>query len=329
MANMEAPSTRQPIEYLVRSSDGTSDWDLLVDDIATLVPQDIDCRQIPDQPVLTVQKELWQVTYSAEDPGWQLSFTEHATQIECWSFASAVAEQLERGTGISTRVIQIGGFDGGIFECAGSFALESRNYVVFEGRLVSGKIDQSMRVFLPVNVAGSKRLELESVEFVDRRNPEDSRLGLVCKCKDWDEIQLLLDLDVTGQLFEVSHRSVAGIVDRMEVVAEIVEPHRELVESISALLFRHDPIDINYDSNTDEYDPEAATIVMRLLDVSQLTHNRVLEVVHEEFMRWFSLANAGPIESYEEIAREVASLAQATLGQSVAETPASGDESDG
>jgi hypothetical protein len=53
---------------------------------------------------------------------------------------------------------------------------------------------------------------------------------------------------------------------------EILEERRQLkaeygqlVDSMSALLFRHDPIGIAFDNeNTDEYDPETGTILPRL-----------------------------------------------------------------
>jgi hypothetical protein len=34
-----------------------------------------------------------------------------------------------------------------------------------------------------------------------------------------------------------------------------------LVDQVQALLFRHDPMGINFDFNTDEYDPEVGTIL--------------------------------------------------------------------
>jgi hypothetical protein len=37
-----------------------------------------------------------------------------------------------------------------------------------------------------------------------------------------------------------------------------------LFDAVSAVLFHHDPIGINFDTNTDEYDPEARTILPRL-----------------------------------------------------------------
>jgi hypothetical protein len=37
-----------------------------------------------------------------------------------------------------------------------------------------------------------------------------------------------------------------------------------LYDDVAALLFRHDPIGINFDVNTDEYEPEVGTILPRL-----------------------------------------------------------------
>ena len=35
--------------------------------------------------------------------------------------------------------------------------------------------------------------------------------------------------------------------------------YKQLLNEVSAILFRHDPIGINFEYNTDEYDPEAGT----------------------------------------------------------------------
>ncbi|MEQ7010134.1 hypothetical protein ABN028_28540 [Actinopolymorpha sp. B17G11] len=53
---------------------------------------------------------------------------------------------------------------------------------------------------------------------------------------------------------------------------------RDLVDSVSQILFRADPVGINFETNTDEYDAEAETIVIGLPnthgpeDVNALTH---------------------------------------------------------
>lgn len=70
------------------------------------------------------------------------------------------------------------------------------------------------------------------------------------------------------------------------------------------LLFRHDPIGIACDNeNTDEYDPETGTTLLRLRNCESASD--VLRVVHEEFVRCFDAVNAGPVKRYAEIASEV------------------------
>ena len=89
--------------------------------------------------------------------------------------------------------------------------------------------------------------------------------------------------------------------------------YRKLFDSIAALLYRHDPIGINFDfdGNSDEYEPEAGTILPRLN--SCRSADDVLQVVHEEFVRWFDSATAGPPEHYKKIASEVWQLWQGHL----------------
>jgi hypothetical protein len=50
----------------------------------------------------------------------------------------------------------------------------------------------------------------------------------------------------------------------------------ELFDSRAALLYRHDPIGINFEDNTDEYEPEAETILPRLRSCHSV--NDVLQV---------------------------------------------------
>jgi hypothetical protein len=77
-----------------------------------------------------------------------------------------------------------------------------------------------------------------------------------------------------------------------------------LFDSVAALLFRHDPIGIAFDDkNTDEYEPEAGTILPRPRRCE--SHADALRVVHEEFVRWFGADIAGPEEWYAEIASEI------------------------
>lgn len=79
--------------------------------------------------------------------------------------------------------------------------------------------------------------------------------------------------------------------------------YRELFDEVTALLFRHDPISLNYETNTAEYEAEAGTILPRLRSCH--SPEDVRRVVHEEFVRWFSADTAGTEDYYSEIAAEI------------------------
>lgn len=83
----------------------------------------------------------------------------------------------------------------------------------------------------------------------------------------------------------------------------IAQHHGALLSEMSAILFRHDPIGINFEDNTDEYDAEAATILKRLRPGIGL--GEAQRIVHEEFVQWFERATAGPEEKYFEIASDL------------------------
>ena len=74
------------------------------------------------------------------------------------------------------------------------------------------------------------------------------------------------------------------------------EEYGELFNSTALLLYRHDPIGINFENNADEYEPEAGTILPRLRGCQ--SRDEVLRAVHEELVRWFCLETAGPQEHY-------------------------------
>ena|ERR1700758_1444567 len=98
-----------------------------------------------------------------------------------------------------------------------------------------------------------------------------------------------------------------------EARRRLKEEYGQLFDSVSALLFRHDPIGINFQENTDEYDLEAETILPRLRTCE--SQPDVVRVVHEEFVRWFDAGTAGPPEKYAEVATGIWDLWQAYLGQ--------------
>jgi hypothetical protein len=79
--------------------------------------------------------------------------------------------------------------------------------------------------------------------------------------------------------------------------------YKTLFDDTSALLFRLDPIGINFEDNTDEYDPEVGTILPRLSRCH--SSSEVRQVVFEEFCRWFGPETAGEEMSYNAIAEQL------------------------
>ena len=81
------------------------------------------------------------------------------------------------------------------------------------------------------------------------------------------------------------------------------EIHATLFERVSAILFKHDPMGINFETNTDEYEPEVGTILPRLKECNSVEEAR--SVVREEFAYWFGEEIGGPEKNYNEIAKEI------------------------
>jgi hypothetical protein len=76
----------------------------------------------------------------------------------------------------------------------------------------------------------------------------------------------------------------------------------QLPEALAALLFRHDPIQICYQTNPDEYQPEAVHILARLSACDNA--GDVSRVVYEELVRSFGTEAVGSIEEYDQMASE-------------------------
>jgi hypothetical protein len=88
--------------------------------------------------------------------------------------------------------------------------------------------------------------------------------------------------------------------------AELVRDQEALVAAVEAVLFAHDPMGINFETNTDEYRAEAQCIVIKL----RTAHNAAdtTAIVHDEFARWFAPDLAGKRFRYKAIAEEIWSL---------------------
>ena len=80
----------------------------------------------------------------------------------------------------------------------------------------------------------------------------------------------------------------------------------DLFARVSEILFRLDPIGINVEDNSDEYEPEVGTIIPRLAYVTTL--DAVRFVVHDEFVKWFTAEVAGPEARFTRIAEEIWAL---------------------
>ena len=89
---------------------------------------------------------------------------------------------------------------------------------------------------------------------------------------------------------------------------------RDLVEAISAALFKADPVGLNFATNKDEYDAEAETIVIAL--PSAAGPEDVKALTHEAFVHWFGTATAGPLERYVAVAPDIWSLWRSSQGLS-------------
>ena len=77
----------------------------------------------------------------------------------------------------------------------------------------------------------------------------------------------------------------------------------ELFEILSALLFKVDPIGINFETNFDEYESEVATIIPRLPHAKSAADVQL--IVHEEFCRWFDDETVGSINNYNDLAFQI------------------------
>jgi glyoxylase-like metal-dependent hydrolase (beta-lactamase superfamily II) len=97
------------------------------------------------------------------------------------------------------------------------------------------------------------------------------------------------------------HDLRSELIDDSQTRQRLLAGKEGLVASLEALLFRHDPIGINFGHNTDEYRPEAETIALRLPEAA--TEGDLERIIHEEFVHWFADL-AGPADRYAPIARE-------------------------
>jgi hypothetical protein len=110
-----------------------------------------------------------------------------------------------------------------------------------------------------------------------------------------------------GLLFVALLSSACGpeVREHEKILAErqVRARYGALFDEIAAILFELDPVGINFETNTDEYEPEVGTILPRLHSCSSAADVR--RVIHEEFVYWFDSETAGPEARYQEAAERV------------------------
>jgi hypothetical protein len=79
--------------------------------------------------------------------------------------------------------------------------------------------------------------------------------------------------------------------------------YEALFESVSAILFKADLVGINFKNNTDEYEPEAGTILPRLSHAKSV--HDVARIIHEEFCRWFGAEESFSVSHYQDVAEQI------------------------
>lgn len=107
-----------------------------------------------------------------------------------------------------------------------------------------------------------------------------------------------------GEWERTSKEIAAAKARRVEATADA----RELVDAVSQVLFRADPVGINFETNTDEYVAEAETIVIALPEAT--SPQDVQALAHECFVEWFDPELAGPPIRYRDVAEEIWDLWQ-------------------
>jgi hypothetical protein len=84
---------------------------------------------------------------------------------------------------------------------------------------------------------------------------------------------------------------------------EIKKQYGKLFDAISAALFEADAIGINIGDNTDEYDPEAGTIIPRLKTAKSAEDVEI--IINEEFIKWFGQEYSSSNNEYKLVSEKI------------------------
>ena len=68
-------------------------------------------------------------------------------------------------------------------------------------------------------------------------------------------------------------------------------------------MFKHDPMKINLETHTDEYDPEAGTVISRLETVTN--QDDVATILHEALIDWIGVEIAGDRDRYIALVQDI------------------------
>ena len=84
---------------------------------------------------------------------------------------------------------------------------------------------------------------------------------------------------------------------------KLKQTYGALFAEVSSILFEFDLKGINYETNTDEYEPEVGTILPRL--TACRSQQDVRRVIFEEFSTWFGEEEAGTESDYNDVSSRV------------------------
>ena len=94
---------------------------------------------------------------------------------------------------------------------------------------------------------------------------------------------------------------------------DLKSEYKELFKKVADIFIKYDPLNIINKNNTDEYDPETASILPRLKNCA--SEDGLLDMIHQVFIECFDGAlMTGEREKYKPIARELWQLKGQFLG---------------
>ena len=87
------------------------------------------------------------------------------------------------------------------FHCTNSFVVKPDRFVL-AGNVISGTISPGMKACISFNPSFSMASEIASIEHINSEDPS-TKIGLVIKCEDEDELSLFTGLNIGDEEIEV------------------------------------------------------------------------------------------------------------------------------